>query len=78
MNYIGVKIVVIALAFLFYWFVIRKLSKNLRRGSRVEMFSVGGRKQRDKEELEQMSREERLRRRKVSLRDGSLFRRRFK
>ena len=45
MNYIGVKIVVIALAFLFYWFVIRKLSKNLRRGSRVEMFSVGGRKQ---------------------------------
>ena len=75
MENILIKIVLFGVAVALYVFVYRSL-KSRRRDSRVSSFSVGGRKRRDREAAES-DREERIRQRKVSLRGGSRFKRRF-
>ena len=69
-----IKIILIGVAIAFYLFVYRAL-KGTRRGSRAAEFSVGGRKRREKD-VADMDREERIRKRKVSLRSGGMFNRR--
>ena len=74
MGMILIKIMLIGVAIAFYIFIYRAL-KSRRSNSRASSFSVGGRKRREKEASD-MSREERVRNRKVSLRGGPMFRRR--
>jgi len=75
MNISLIELLLIGLAFAFYWFIFRRLNRNLRPSSRAANFSVGGRKRREELEKEQMNREERIRQGKVSLRDSILKRR---
>ena len=72
--YTILKIILIAIAVAFYIFIYRALKGN-RRSSRAANFSVGGRKRYEKDASE-MDRDERIRRRKVSLRGGPMFKRR--
>ncbi|MFC1545032.1 hypothetical protein ACFL4X_02600, partial [Gemmatimonadota bacterium] len=74
MGSIIIKLVLIGVAVAFYFFIYRSL-KGTRKGSRAANFSVGGRKRREIEASE-MDRDERVRRRKVSLRGGPMFKRR--
>lgn len=75
MEHILIKLVLIGVAVALYAFVYRALRRR-RKDSRAGGFSVGGRKRREKE-VSEMDREERIRSRKVSLRGGSRFKRRF-
>ncbi len=75
MENILIKIVLFGVAVALYLLVFRAMRKS-RKGSQTASFSVGGRKRREKEASE-MNREERIRKRKVSLRGESRFRRRF-
>ncbi|MBW7997558.1 MAG: hypothetical protein FVQ81_13470 [Candidatus Glassbacteria bacterium] len=74
MGFTIMKLVLIAVAVVFYIFVYKALSSN-RRSSRAANFSVGGRKRREKD-VSEMNREERLRKHRVSLRGGAIFKRR--
>lgn len=74
MGFTIMKLILIAVAVAFYVFVYKALSAN-RKNSRVANFSVGGRKRREKD-VSEMDREERIRRRRVSLRGGPMFKRR--
>lgn len=74
MEHMLIKLVLIGVAVALYTFVYRALRRR-RKDSRAAGFSVGGRKRREQEASE-MDREERIRTRKVSLRGGTMFRRR--
>jgi hypothetical protein len=75
MGHILLKIVLFGVAVALYMLVYRML-KRRRKDSPVASFSVGGRK-RNEQEVAEMDSEERTRKRKVSLRSGSRFKRRF-
>ena len=75
MDNILIKLVMIGVAVALYALIYRAL-RSRRKDSRVAGFSVGGRKRREKDAAE-MDRAERISKRKVSLRGGSMFRRRF-
>jgi hypothetical protein len=75
MENILVKIVLFGVAVALYLLVYRML-KRRRKDSPVASFSVGGRKRHEQEAAE-MDSEERVRKRKVSLRSGSRFKRRY-
>ena len=72
--YTILKIILIAIAIAFYIIIYRALKSN-RKSSRAANFSVGGRKRYEKDASE-MDRDERVRRRRVSLRGGGMFNRR--
>ncbi|HUU29533.1 MAG TPA: hypothetical protein VM123_17150 [archaeon] len=59
-----------------YFIVFSTLNSRLKRGSRVAQFKVGGARRSDLRKLE--TREERQKRREVSLRDGPRLKRRFR
>ncbi len=75
MEHLLIKLVLIGVAVALYAFVYRAL-RSRRKDSRAAAFSVGGRKRREKEASE-MDRGERISKRKVSLRGGPMFRRRY-
>lgn len=69
-----ILLLVIALGYIrLFFFVNRKLKKD----SRVAQFKVGGRKFGELHEKEE-TREDRVKKRQVSLRDGPMFRRRLR
>ena len=74
MQWTIMKLILIAIAALFYYFVFSRIKSNTK-NSRAANFSVGGRKRYEKE-LDEMTREERVKNRKVSLREGRMLRRR--
>ncbi len=75
MEHLLIKLVLIGVAVVLYAFVYRALRRR-RKDSRVAGFSVGGRKRREKDAAE-LDRGERIRKRKVSLRGGPMFKRRY-
>ena len=74
-----IKILLIVAVVMFYFFIFTKINRSLKKGSRAARFKVGGsrldieRRMREKE-----TREERRKRGEVSLRDGRLWKRRFR
>ena len=77
MEWIFTKIALLGVAALFYWFVFSAMKKRRDKGSRAAQFKVGGRKL-EVEGRKPESREDRQKRRQVSLRDGPRFKRRFR
>lgn len=74
-----IKILLIAAVAMFYYFIFAKINRNLRKGSRSARFKVGGsRLDIEKRIKEKETREERRKRGEVSLRDGKLWKRRFR
>lgn len=74
-----IKIVLIAVAVMLYYFIFTRINRSLKKGSRAAQFKVGGsrldigRRMREKE-----TREERRKRGEVSLRDGPMWKRRWR
>lgn len=74
-----IKIVLVAVAVILYYFIFTRINRSLKKGSRASQFKVGGsrldieRRMREKE-----TREERRKRGEVSLRDGPMWKRRLR
>ena len=71
-----IKIILIIIVGMLYFFLISTLNSKLKRGSRAAQFKVGGRG-RHLELRKDESREDRRKRREVSLRGGRMWKRRF-
>jgi len=74
-----IKIALIAAAAMFYFFIFIRINKGLKKGSRAARFKVGGsRLDIEARMREKETREERRKRGEVSLRDGRLWKRRYR
>ena len=74
-----IKIALIAAAIMFYFFIFARINRSLKKGSRASRFKVGG----DRLDVEarmkgKETREERRKRGEISLRDGPMWKRRFR
>ena len=72
MEFTFLKIVLIVISGLFYYLMMKTMNAKLKKGSRVARFKVGGRRRLEGDE--ESSPDER----KVSLRNGPHFKRRFR
>jgi len=79
MEFSLIKIVLFAVAVMLYYFIFTRINRSLKKGGRAAQFKVGGsrldieRRMREKE-----TREERRKRGEISLRDGPMWKRRFR